>query len=80
MLLVIPAYIFDHKDVKEIVLVGEGMAVAAVVMAMMFVIADLGRPERFWHMLPGIGQLNFPLSLLAWDVIVHRYVLVVSCV
>ena len=49
---------------------GEGMAVAAVVMAMLFVIADLGRPERFWHMIPVIGQLNFPLSLLAWDVIV----------
>ena len=70
VLLVVPAYIFDHKDVKNVVLVGEGMAVAAVVMAMLFVIADLGRPERFWHMIPGIGQLNFPLSLLAWDVIV----------
>ena len=70
VLLVIPAYIFDRKDVKEIVLIGEGMAVAAVVMAMMFVIADLGRPERFWHMIPVIGHLNFPMSLLAWDVIV----------
>lgn len=70
VLLVIPAYIFDRKDVKEVVLIGEGMAVAAVIMAMLFVIADLGRPERFWHMIPGIGELNFPLSLLAWDVIV----------
>jgi molybdopterin-containing oxidoreductase family membrane subunit len=70
VLLVIPAYIFDRKDVKEVVLVGEGMAVAAVIMAMLFVIADLGRPERFWHMIPMIGELNFPLSLLAWDVIV----------
>lgn len=70
VLLVIPAYIFDRRDVKEVVLVGEGMAVAAVVMAMLFVIADLGRPERFWHMIPWIGELNFPLSLLAWDVIV----------
>lgn len=70
VLLVVPAYIFDHKNVKEVVLVGEGMAVAAVIMAMLFVIADLGRPERFWHMIPVIGELNFPLSLLAWDVIV----------
>jgi molybdopterin-containing oxidoreductase family membrane subunit len=70
VLLVIPAYIFDRKDVKEVVLVGEGLAVAAVVMAMLFVIADLGRPEHFWHMIPMIGELNFPLSLLAWDVIV----------
>lgn len=70
VLLVIPAYIFDRKEVKEVVLVGEGIAVAAVIMAMLFVVADLGRPERFWHMIPGIGQLNFPLSLLAWDVVV----------
>jgi molybdopterin-containing oxidoreductase family membrane subunit len=69
-LLVIPYYIFDRKDIKEVVLVGEGIAVAAVVMAMLFVIVDLGRPERFWHMIPFIGQLNFPLSLLAWDVVV----------
>jgi molybdopterin-containing oxidoreductase family membrane subunit len=70
VLLVIPAYIFDRKDVKEVVLIGEGMAVAAVTMAMMFVIVDLGRPDRIWHMIPGIGRFNWPMSLLAWDVVV----------
>ena len=70
VLLVIPAYIFDRKDIKEVVLVGEGMAVAAVTMAILFVIADLGRPDRLWHMLPAIGRFNFPVSLLAWDVLV----------
>jgi molybdopterin-containing oxidoreductase family membrane subunit len=68
--LVIPAYIFHRQDVKEVVLVGEGMAVAAVTMAIMFVLADLGRPDRLWHMIPVIGRLNFPVSLLAWDVLV----------
>jgi len=70
VLLVIPAYIFHRKDIKDVVLVGEGLAVAAVTMAIMFVIADLGRPDRLWHMIPVIGRLNFPVSLLAWDVIV----------
>lgn len=70
VLLVIPAYIFERKDVKGVVLIGEGIAVAAVIMAMLFVIVDLGRPERVWHMIPLIGQFNFPLSLLAWDVVV----------
>lgn len=70
VLLVIPAYIFDRKDIKDVVLVGEGMAVAAVTMAILFVIADLGRPDRLWHMLPGIGRFNWPISLLAWDVLV----------
>jgi Ni/Fe-hydrogenase subunit HybB-like protein len=70
VLLVIPAYIFERKDVKDVVLMGEGIAVAAVIMAMLFVIVDLGRPERVWHMIPLLGRFNFPLSLLAWDVVV----------
>ncbi len=70
VLLVIPAYAFHRKDVKEVVLLGEAMAVAAVTMAMMFVIADLGRPDRIWHMIPILGRFNFPISLLAWDVVV----------
>lgn len=72
VLLVIPAYIFHRNDIKDVVLVGEGMAVAAVTMAILFVIVDLGRPDRLLHMLPipGIGRLNWPVSLLAWDVIV----------
>ena len=70
VLLVIPAYIFHRQDVKQVVLVGEAMAVAAVVMAMLFVMIDLGRPERVWHMIPVLGRFNFPMSLLAWDVVV----------
>jgi molybdopterin-containing oxidoreductase family membrane subunit len=70
VLLVIPAYIFHRKDIKQVVLLGEGMAVAAVLVAMMFVLVDLGRPERAWHFIPFIGRFNFPNSILAWDVIV----------
>jgi molybdopterin-containing oxidoreductase family membrane subunit len=70
VLLVIPAYIFHRQDIKDVVLVGEGMAVAAVTMAILFVVVDLGRPERIWHMIPGIGRFNWPISLLAWDVVV----------
>lgn len=70
VLLVIPAYIFHRKDIKDVVLVGEGMAVAAVTMAILFVVVDLGRPDRLWHMIPFIGRFNWPVSLLAWDVVV----------
>jgi Ni/Fe-hydrogenase subunit HybB-like protein len=70
VLLVIPAYIFHRADVKHVVLLGEGMAVAAVIGAMLFVTVDLGRPDRFWHLIPLIGNLNFPTSMLAWDVLV----------
>jgi molybdopterin-containing oxidoreductase family membrane subunit len=67
---VIPAYVFHRADVKTVVLLGEGLAVAAVIGAMLFVTVDLGRPDRFWHLIPMIGNLNFPTSMLAWDVLV----------
>jgi molybdopterin-containing oxidoreductase family membrane subunit len=70
VLLVIPAYIFHRKDVKAVVLLGEGMAVAAVIMAMLFVLVDIGRPDRAWHVIPFLGRFNFPSSLLAWDIVV----------
>ncbi len=70
VLLVIPAYLFHRQDVKSVVLLGEGLAVAAVICAMLFVTVDLGRPERVWHMFPVVGRFNWPMSLLAWDVVV----------
>jgi molybdopterin-containing oxidoreductase family membrane subunit len=44
--------------------------VAAVICAMLFVTVDLGHPERMWHMIPVIGRFNWPMSLLAWDMVV----------
>ena len=77
VMLVIPAYIFHRKDIKDVVLMGDTMAIAAVTMAMLFVVVDLGRPDRIWHLIPGLGRFNFPESLLAWDVIVlNGYLLI----
>jgi molybdopterin-containing oxidoreductase family membrane subunit len=70
VMLVIPAYVFDRDDIKHVVLIGEGVAVAAVVMCILFVTVDLGRPDRIWHLIPGIGRFNWPQSMLAWDVLV----------
>jgi molybdopterin-containing oxidoreductase family membrane subunit len=70
VLLVIPAYIYNFKPIKEIVLFGEMLAITAIVMCIMFVTVDMGRPDRLWHIMPFLGKMNFPASLLAWDVIV----------
>ncbi len=70
VMLVIPAYIFQHESARSVVVLAEAMAVAACVMAMMFVVADLGHPDRFWHLIPFIGRLSWPGSMLSWDVIV----------
>ncbi len=70
VMLVIPAYIYRNKDMHDVVLYGELLAIAAIVMSLLFVMVDLGRPDRFWHMIPKIGLFNFPGSMLSWDVIV----------
>jgi molybdopterin-containing oxidoreductase family membrane subunit len=69
VLLVIPSYVYHFKPIKEIVVLGELFAASSIVMAILFVMVDLGRLDRFWHMLPFIGLMNFPQSLLAWDVL-----------
>jgi len=70
VLLVIPAYIYHFKPIKEIVVIGELWAASSIIMALLFVFVDLGRPDRFWHLIPVVGWLAFPQSLLAWDVLV----------
>jgi len=70
VMMVIPAYIYHDKDMHDTVIIGELLAIAAIVMCLMFVVADLGRPDRFWHMMPFIGKFNWPISMLTWDVIV----------
>ena len=81
VLLVVPAYVYDFKPIKEIVLFGELMAVAAVTMCILFVTVDMGRPDRLWHVIPFIGLMNWPSSLLAWDIIVlNGYLAINACV
>jgi Ni/Fe-hydrogenase subunit HybB-like protein len=70
VMLVLPAYVLKDVDFTKVVLIGEGLAVAALIMCLGFVVVDLGSPFRSWHLTPIIGFLNFPRSLLAWDVIV----------
>lgn len=70
VMMVIPVYIYDNEELHDLVIFGELLAVAAILMCLAFVTVDLGRPDRFWHLIPGIGQLNFPASMLSWDVIV----------
>jgi molybdopterin-containing oxidoreductase family membrane subunit len=70
VILVMPTYVLHDQDFKTAVLFGEGIAVAALVTAIGFVTVDVGGPARMWHLVPGIGLLNWPRSLLAWDILV----------
>ncbi|OUR91123.1 polysulfide reductase [Flavobacteriales bacterium 34_180_T64] len=70
VMLVMPTYVLKDVDFKQAVLIGEGLAVAALLMCLAFVVADMGGPSVLWHMIPGIGVFNFPNSMLTWDVLV----------
>jgi Ni/Fe-hydrogenase subunit HybB-like protein len=70
MMLVLPAYVLKDVDFSRAVLMAEAVAVAALVMCLSFVVVDIGNPLAAWHLIPGIGYLNWPRSLLAWDVLV----------
>lgn len=70
VMIVLPAYVLDDVDFPRAVLIGEGVAVGALVMCLLFVTVDLGGPQRIWHMIPLVGVFNWPQSMLTWDVIV----------
>lgn len=78
IMLVIPAYIYDWEPIKEITILGEMLAISALIMCLGFVMVDIGRPDRFWHIIPLVGRLNWPQSMLAWDVIVLNLYLLLN--
>src|SRR5215471_21375519 len=80
VLLVIPAYVYQWKPIKEVVLLGELLAISAIVMCLLFVLCDMGRPDRIWEILPLVGSLNIPSSILGWDTLVLNSYLVVNLV
>ena len=80
VLLVVPAYIYNFKPIKEIVLFGELLAISAITMCILFIMVDMGRPERVWHILPIVGMMHFPQSLLAWDVVVLNGYLAINAI
>jgi len=70
VMLILPAYVFKDKDFHRVVIIGEGVAVGALVMCLLFILVDLGGLTKAWHLTPAIGLFNWPSSILAWDVIV----------
>ncbi len=68
--IVFPAYVYHHKALHKVAVLGEMLAISAVIMCILFVLSHMGRPDRLWHMLPIIGIYNLPYSMLAWDTLV----------
>lgn len=67
--IVFPAYVYHHEGMHNVTVLGEMLAISAVIMVMFFVFAHMGRPDRLWHMIPPFGIYSFS-SMLGWDVLV----------
>lgn len=78
VLLVIPAYVYGWKPIKEVVLLGELLAISALAMCLLFILVDMGRPDRLLHMAPLLGSPNWPRSLLTWDALVLNVYLLLN--
>jgi len=76
VMLVLPYYLHDFKAFGKITILGEFLAVSAVMMCITFVFVDLGQPGRAVNLL----LYPSPRSVLFWDVIVLNGYLLLNIV
>ena len=66
LMLVLPYYIHDYKAFGRITILGEFLAIGALIICLMFILADIGQVVRglnmVWHPTPN--------SMLFWDMVV----------
>ncbi len=66
VMLVLPAYFHHYKQFKRMIIFGEFMAIAAVIMCMLFIVVDMGQPQRMLNVI-----LNpTPNSVMFYDMLV----------
>jgi len=66
VMVVLPYYLHNYKAFGRMVILGEGLAVSAVLMCMLFVFIDLGKPRRVLNVILHPSSS----SLMCWDVLV----------
>ncbi len=66
VMVVLPYYLHNYKGFGKMVIIGEFLAVSAVVMCTLFIFVDLGQPDRFMNVL----LHPTPNSPMFWDSIV----------
>lgn len=66
VMVVIPYYLHDYERFHRITILGEFLAVASLIMCLMFIVADLGQPVRMLNVL----LYPTPNSMLFWDMCV----------
>lgn len=76
VMLVLPAYFHGYKPFKRVVIFGEFLAIGAVIMCMLFIVADMGQPQRVLNVVlhPTLNSVMF------WDFMVLTGYLVINIV
>jgi molybdopterin-containing oxidoreductase family membrane subunit len=65
VMIVIPYYLHDVKHFGKVAILGVFLAVAAVIVSMLFVLVDLGQPARIFNVL----LYPSPHSVMFWDIV-----------
>ena len=76
VMLGLPYYLHNYKAFGRITILGEFLAVSAVIMCLTFIIVDLGQPARAFNMI----LYPSPNSILFWDMIVLNGYLLLNIV
>ncbi len=66
VMVVLPYYLHNYKQFGKMTVLGEFLAISAVVMCLIFILVDLGQPFRAFNMVLHPS----PRSILFWDMIV----------
>jgi len=74
VMLVIPYYLHDFKKFGKIVILGEFLAISAVIMCMLFIFVDMGQPMRILN----VFLHPTPNSVMFWDSVVLAGYLVLN--
>ena len=65
VMVVLPYYLHDYKAFGKITILGEFLAIAAVVMCMLFIFVDMGMPIRILN----VFLYPTPRSMMFWDTV-----------
>jgi Ni/Fe-hydrogenase subunit HybB-like protein len=76
VMVVLPYYLHNHKVFSKVTILGEFIAVPAVIICILSVTVDLGRPDRVFNVL----LHPTPNSILFWDVIVLNVYMLLNMV
>ncbi len=66
VMLVLPYYLHNYKKFGRLVILGEFLAISAVIMCILFIFVDLGQPRRVMNVM----LYPTPNSVMFWDMVV----------